>query len=87
MAPEKQWKQARTGTTCEGMRSMGTLGEQMGAGELQKVAGILEPNLPGQLLVQSLARHHFTSGIGKSRGEISYLGKVVNILSSAIKGF
>lgn len=62
------------------MGSMGALGEQilLGAGELQKLSGIPEPNFSGQLLVQSLAIDT-TSGIGKSMGEISYLGKVVNI--------
>lgn len=56
MRAEKQWKQVRAGTTREDMSSMGSLGEQMllGAGELQKLAGIPEANLGGQLLVQSL---------------------------------
>lgn len=90
MRPEKQWKQVRTGTTREDMSNMGSLGEQMllGAGELQKLAGIPEASLGGQLLVQSLPWTPLLFRHRKGQGRNWLPGKSSKHLpSSEIKGF
>lgn len=54
MTPKKQKEQVKTGATREDISNMGTLGKQMqlGAGELQKVAGVPDLSLTDQPLGQ-----------------------------------